>query len=115
MLQDNTELKKLILENPDLPLLFFATDEANSGNWSSELASARIYKGICLDCPKDMPIPNDERVYTDESDFEEDLAEGLHDEYFNLSEDEYEALVKAHMEEYKPYWKECIIIIVDRY
>lgn len=115
MFTDNTELKKLILENPELPLLFFATDEANSGNWSSELASARFHKGICLDYPKDMPIPNDERIYTDKEDLECDLREGLNEEYFNLSDDEFDAVVASRMEEYEPYWKECIIITVDIY
>lgn len=115
MFTDSTELKKLLQENPSLPLLVFATDEANKGNWFSELASVRTYKGICLDCPKDMPIPNGERIYTDESDLQEDLEEGLHEEYFNLSEDEFKALVQSRMEDYKPYWKECIIVMVDAY
>ena len=39
---DNIELKNLILENPDLPLLVFATEKANSGEWSTELASSTL-------------------------------------------------------------------------
>lgn len=115
MLTDNKELKNLILKNPDLPLLFFATDEANNGEWSSMLASARFHKGIVLDYPKDMAIPNDEIIYTDKEDLEDDLRDGLYDEYFNLSDDEYDKVVSARMTEYEPYWKECIIITVDRY
>lgn len=115
MFTDSAELRKLLNENPDLPLLVFATDEANSGNYSTELAELRCHKGIVLNCPKDMPIPNDERIYTDESDFEEDLSEGLYEEYFNLSENEFESLVKARMKEYEPYWKDCIIVICDDY
>lgn len=34
--QDCTELKKLIIENPQAPLIIFAGEEANSGQWSYE-------------------------------------------------------------------------------
>lgn len=32
-LEDTTELRKLIIENPNLPLLIFCGEEANSGNY----------------------------------------------------------------------------------
>lgn len=115
MFTDNTELKKLILENPELPLLFLASEEANSGNYGYELAIARFHKGICLDCPKNMPIPNAEIIYTDKEDFECELRGWLYEKYFNLSNDEFDAVISSRMEEYEPYWKECIIITVDSY
>ena len=64
------ELKQLIIENPDLPLIFFATEEANSGEYSSELADARAYKGIVLNCTG----VNEERIYTDEDDLVLDIC-----------------------------------------
>lgn len=113
ILTDNIKLKNLILENPDLPLLCFATEEANSGEWYTELASCRCCKGIVLDATKDCWLPNAEKIYTDEDDLEEDIADALCDDYAHLSDDEFFDLVKEKMKALEPYWKECIIITVD--
>lgn len=110
---DNTELKKLILENPNLPLLVFATEYANSGEWSAELASCRCDKGIVLDAVKDCWLPRDDRVYTDETDLEEDIRDALDDIQEGLNDEEFDNLVSEKMKALEPYWKECIIVMVD--
>lgn len=117
ILIDNTELKNLILENPDLPLLVFATEEANSGEWSAELASCRCSKGIVLDATKDCWLPRDDRVYTDESDLEVDIQDTLADEeeYKTLSDEEFYKIVAEKAKALESYWKECIIITVDAF
>lgn len=114
---DNTELKNLILENPTLPLLVFATEDANSGEWSKELASCRCEKGIVLDATKDCWLPRDDRVYTDEDDLEEDIQDALadEDEYKSLSDEEFYKVVSEKAKALEPYWKECIIITVDAF
>lgn len=33
LIHDATELRKLIAENPDLPIVVLASEEANSGEW----------------------------------------------------------------------------------
>ena len=106
------ELKQLIIENPDLPLIFFATDEANSGEYSSELADARAHKGIVLNC---TGIQED-HIYTDEDDLESDISDMLFDEHgHDWSDEEYEAAITEKMKEYEPYWVNAIIITVDDY
>ena len=106
------ELKQLIIENPDLPLIFFATDEANSGEYSSELADARAHKGVVLNC---TGIQED-HIYTDEDDLESDILDMLFDEHgHDWSDEEYEAAVAEKMKEYEPYWVNAIIITVDDY
>ncbi len=112
---DNTELKKLILENPNLPLLIFATEDANSGEWSTELASCRCKKGIVLDEAKDCWVPRNDRVYMDEDDLEYDIREALDDIQEGLNDEEFDNLVAIKMKTLEPYWKECIIVIVDRF
>lgn len=114
---DNTELKKIILENPDLPLLIFATEEANGGEWSVELASCRCHKGIVLDATKECWLPRDDRIYTDESDLEEDIQDALADEeeYESLSDEEFYKIVAEKAKALEPYWKECIIVTVDAF
>ena len=106
------ELKQLIIENPDLPLIFFATDEANSGEYFSELADARAYKGIVLNCTG----VQEDHIYTDEDDLESDISDMLFDEHgHDWSDEEYEAAIAEKMKEYEPYWVNAIIIIVDDY
>ena len=114
---DNIELKNLILENPDLPLVVFATEEANSGEWSTELASCNCYKGSVLDATKDCWLPRDDRVYTDVEDLEDDVRDVLDsmEEYKHFSDAELEDVVVEKLEALEPYWKECIIITVDRF
>ena len=68
-LTDNTELKELILQNPTLPLLFFATDEANSGKYQTESCSVDCYIGEVLD------YEYSDKIYLDRDDFEEDIAD----------------------------------------
>lgn len=117
ILAENKELKKLILENPDLPLLAFATEDANSGEWSTELASLRCGKGIVLDATVDCWLPRDDRVYTDDDDLEEDIRDVLwnEDEYKAMSDAEFDRIVDEKMKALEPYWKECIIITVDSF
>lgn len=116
ILYDNKELRNLIIENPELPLLVFATDEANSGEWQTELASCRCRKGHVLDVKVQL-LPRDDRVYTDEDDLEDDLRDSLADEeeYIKLSDKEFDDMVSTKMKELEPYWKECIIITVDSF
>lgn len=111
---DNAELKKLIIENPNLPLLIFVTEDANSGEWSVELASCGCSKGIVLDATKDCWLPRDDRIYTDASDLEEDIRNALddEDEYKSLSDKEFYSVVAEKVKALEPYWKECIIVTV---
>lgn len=116
ILFDNKELKNLILENPDLPLLVFATEEANSGEWSTELASCRCYKGHVLDV-KVEDCPRDDRVYTDEEDLENDIRDYManEEEYISLSDEEFDRIVADKMKEFESHWVECIILTVDAF
>lgn len=115
MFTDGTELRKLLAENPDLPLLVFATDDANHGEYSCELAELKCRKGSVLDCPKEEWLPFDDRIYTDYEDLESDVVDVLHDDYGELSDEEFNAKVAEHMRKLDQYWKECIIITCDDY
>lgn len=106
----NTEaLRKLILENPDLPLLVFAGEDANIGDccWMS-CACVSAEKGEVLDCEG----PNDERLYTDRDYLEDDVGDELYNEFGKLPDEEYEKLLKERMSKYEEFWTECIIVYV---
>lgn len=109
-LNSAVEFRKLLIENHDLPLLVFAGDNANNGDYGfMSCSSIRCEKGEFLDCMQEV---NDELCYTDRDDFAEDLEDVLWDgkEY---TEEEWEAIMNAELAEYEPYWKKCIILYVD--
>lgn len=106
----NTEaLRRMILENPDFPLLIFAGEEANSGDYSWICCTdVRCEKGEVLDCAG----PNDEFIYADREELEDDVADQLYDEVGNIPDDEYDRLLKERMSKYEEYWTKCIVLYV---
>lgn len=77
LLHTADELRQLIRNNPTLPLLVFAGEEANSGDYSYMSCSyIKAYKGEFLDCAQTV---NDCMCYTDRDEFEETVADSLVD------------------------------------
>ena len=114
------ELKCLITENPDLPIVVLAGEDANNGDYTWMYCSY-ISFGIeeILDC--ECPYYG-EVVCTDRDDFEERLEEWLWDkmcyEDFNgdgvePSEEEFQTQLKKEILKYEPYWKKVIAIFAD--
>lgn len=113
LLNSAEELRQLIIDNSDLPLLVFAGENCNSGDWSyMSCGYVKASKGEFLDCAQEI---NDERCYTDRDEFEEDIADNMayDSQYEALPDDEFDALVKQKAAEYESYWKPCIILYVD--
>lgn len=113
LLHSADELKQLIVENPDLPILVFAGDNANSGDYpymSCSYVSAE--KGEFLDCGQQI---DECKCYTDRDDFADDVANVLvgEERYRDLSDDEFNALVEQTVNEYDEFWKPCILLHVD--
>ena len=108
----NTDkLRQLIIENPELPLVVLANDQANDGDYSYMFCSS-IYAelGELLDCMQEI---NDEICFTDRDEFREAIEDMLYnntdeehdDDWFEAEADRIEA-------EYEPYWKKCILLTV---
>ena len=106
--KESDELKKLILENPDLPIVVLVADDACSGNFYWTFCGSISFH-ICeiLDC--DL-YDNDETVFCDRDRFEEFIEDMLYDEYFDKPDEEYEAAIKNKLEEFEPYWTKVIAI-----
>ena len=107
------ELRKLIIENPDLPMLVMAGQDCNIGDWSwMTCGYVHCVIGEFLDCDQTV---NDERVYTDRDDFAEDFEDHLYDPELHdgLTEEAWDKLVQAEVAEYDPFWKKCIIVYID--
>ncbi len=110
LLNSAEELHKLILDNPTLPLLVFAGEDANTGDYNyMSCSSVQAYVGEFLDCQQTV---DDERCFTDRDEFQEKLEDNLCDS-FDGSEQEFEAYIEDILMGYEPYWKPCIILYVN--
>lgn len=95
------ELKKLILENPDLPIVVLAGEEANCGdhNWMfCSIISFSIDE--ILDCDY---VDYDDTVFTDRERLEEKISDDLYDDFADAPAEEYDATVAKRLKELEPY------------
>ena len=91
-LKDCTELKQLILENPDLPLIAFAGEEAWQGEYGYNQADVRC--GL-----ESLTLYAD--LWLDEDEYKEKLNNDLADEeeYKDLSDEDYEKIIDEKVKE----------------
>lgn len=101
ILQENEKIRKLILDHPELPLIF--------SEWDGDGIMAEI--GEVLDCQQEI---NDEIVYTSRDDFEADILDNIEvlTGYDDRSDEWYEAEAERIASEYEPYWRDCILIMI---
>ncbi len=92
-LNDTATLRKLIMENPGLPLLIFCGEEAWSGEFLYEQAEAGRAEIKELTLYKDYWMEKDE--------YEDRLSDDLCDkeEYDHLSEEEFDRMIKEKVAE----------------
>lgn len=101
-------LRKILLEHPELPLLVFAGEESNGGDFPfMSCGNIRAEIGEVLDCNQEV---YEDRLFTDREDFQEAIE--CNSDFEGTDEEFYE-YIKAKMAEYEPYWKPCIILYVD--
>lgn len=102
------ELKKLIFENPDLPIVVLAGEEASSYDFYwTYCSSVSCHLSEILNCDYS---DYDDTVFTDRDRLREKIEDDLYDEYHDKSDEEYEAAVKSKLEELEPYWEKVIAI-----
>lgn len=113
-MKQTDELKKLIAEHPDYPIIVMVANEVVAddfyGWWYAPSLSFSI--GEILDCEQGV---DDEKVYIDRDDFEEDLADILGDsgDYDETTDEEFDKIVQEELKKYEPYWKKVIQIRAD--
>lgn len=90
-LDSTKELRKLILENPDLPLLVFCGEESWGGDWPYELAEVNscsiLEYGVI------------ENQWVERDDYEEELSNTMRSdpEYCDLPEDEFDSALEERL------------------
>ena len=112
--KNSDELKQLIAENPDLPIVFLVGQDAPSDEYGYVYCSdIRFNLTEVLDCK----LPFDHTyVYDDRISFEEDLANYLsyQPECENLFDLDFDNYVGEKLKEYEPYWKKVIAIYANK-
>jgi len=108
LVHDSTELRRMIAENPDLPIVVLAGEEASAGWAWTYCTSVKAYRTRLLDTK--TPYDDEERVFDDEGDFEDAIWD-----YWANAEPDYSGMTpeektKSELEKYKPYWRDVIAI-----
>ena len=110
MVKQTDELKKLIKEYPDYPIVVLVGNEICAGDdyyyWYAPCVSFGIRE--ILDCEQDV---DDTFIFSDRDEFEEKIRWNLEDDYED--DDEFEKAVKDMAAKYEPYWKKVIAITCD--
>lgn len=90
-LQDTSNLRQLIIDNPDLPLIIFCGEESWDGEHS--YSSANASKGSI----QELTLYDDvyDATWMDREDYAEKLADDLCDdeEYKDMTEEEYNNMI----------------------
>ena len=111
LLTDSDALRKAVIEHPGYPILGFATEEANGGDFYASSCDISVKVGEFLNCQQKI---NDELVFTDRDDFEECIWDRIdlyiYSEGLKMTEDEQDELCKAIMAQYEEFWTPCIIL-----
>ena len=92
-LNDTSNLRQLIIENPDLPLIIFCGEESWIGEWHYNQADAS--QGTI----KNLTLVND--IWVEEEEYVEQLTDELSfsGEYQDMSDEEFERMVEQKVEE----------------
>ena len=106
--KESDELKKLILENPELPIVVLAGE----GSWDGDhcwtfCSSISFHIDEILDCDF---LDDRDCVFTDRDFLKEHITDNLYAEYSDGPEEEYEAAIERKLQELEPYWTKMIAI-----
>ena len=101
-LNDTTELRRLILENPELPLLIFCGEDAWHDDYTYEMAYAS--KGDI----RTLTLYHNK--WMNEEEYESELIDDLCDDYEEMSDEEFHQMIEQKIAETE--FVEAIVIYV---
>ena len=109
IVHDSTELRKLIADNPGLPIAILVGQEAASDEFAyTYCTDVRCYVGEILD----IDLPDRDTIITDRDDLK-DYVDDMLDDFWDLSDADYDKKVAEKLAEYEPHWKKAIIVLAD--
>lgn len=98
------ELRKLMAENPDLPVVFETWGEANHFSYVSCDVRVRVSEVLKVEGPVK------EKIYFDRDELEEDIEEQLFREEFSDDVNDLYLETMERSKAYEFYWTECILV-----
>lgn len=114
IVKDSTELRKMIAENPELPIIIMASHEAVTEEFYWTYCSAVYCElGEILDCDCQW---KEGMVYSSHTDFEEDLADYLLetvDGANKMTDEKFKHFLEVQKSVYDEYWHKAIIVKAD--
>ena len=116
IIKDSTELRQLIADNPELPIVVMVgEDAALSDCYWTYCTDVRCKVGEILDCELPWEAFDTTKVYNDRIEFEEDLTQYLadHEDIGRMSDKEFDKLVDVWKNTYSQHWKKAIIVLAD--
>ena len=104
------DLKRLILEHPDYPIVVLAGEEANGGDYSWMFCSDisfSVGEVLTVETPYDAEI-----VCCDRDTFYEEMQSWLEDrpECAEMTDAEFEERLQREPEKYDDYWEKVIVV-----
>lgn len=109
-LNNAENLRKLLNENPKLPIVFEIDNEVVADDLHETFMApyASYSVGEILDCSmgnRDYPF---DEVFTNRECFEEALGELCSDQTEDLND--FAAMVEEEKKRFEPYWRKCILV-----
>lgn len=113
VVHDCKQLRKLVTENPDLPIVILAGEEANSGDYAWMYCTD---VDCCISMFLDIRTPygSEGHIFTDKDDFEQAIYDSI--PYNDArTEVEIDTFVKSELNRYEQYWHKVIAIYATNY
>lgn len=112
LIHDASELRKLIVENPELPIVVLASEEANDGIWGWQYCN-NVSCGIQEILDVKTPFDRDDGIiFHDRDDFEEAIYDEVYDRYpyKEMSNEELDKAIAREAAMYDGCWRKVIAI-----
>lgn len=108
MPKDNEELRKLIVENPNLPLVFLVSNDERCSDYGSQIYEYSNCRVATVYFPNDLDY-----CYDDFDDIKDEYMTDFADavEYEKLSDEEYEKAIEKYIEENVRHYEAIVISV----
>lgn len=119
LVANTNEFKKIINENPDLPIVVLVENQSVDEESEGQLTYCSDIS-FCIEEILDCEVPYMKEVETDRDHFDEEIEEWLWedmtdcDKNVHLSETVFEDALKEIKEKYESYWKKVICIYAKK-
>lgn len=108
---NSAELRKLIADNPDLPIVVLASEEANGGEWEWQYCE-HVFCGIDeVLCLENM-FGYDRAIFNNTTDLQEAIIDHMRGlkTYESMADEEFEEAVNREFCMYSESWQKVIAI-----